>query len=360
MKVLKVLGTVLLGGLLFLSLVFLGLAFTIQNTLLNPNFAVRQADKLDIPALARDIAGEQLGNQTGPQGEFIKNTVYRLMGDQEPWLKRQLDGAIRSGYDYLLGRSDRLSITVPLGELKQNLKEDLWQTLTEDPATWLPLFQDDLNAYIDQHFAALAQQIEPSLPPPLAALPIDALRQPLQDYLRQTEGQIVQGDLSPQAYDLILTVARPYFDDFYDGVVVDIPDLYSIDMETLPADAVSGLQQARQYVGYFRTGFYLLIVFALLLAGGIVLINRRVRTACLALGIVLTAGGAVDLAGFLVAGNTIPPDLLAGAPASLGLVVNNLIRDMLSVGRIFAIGVLAAGVILLALSILYWRRNALE
>jgi hypothetical protein len=360
MKVLRILGTVLLGGLLFLSLVFLGLAFTIQNTLLNPNFAVRQADKLDIPALARDIAEKQFGGLTDTQDEFIKDTVSRLIDDQKPWLKQQLDGAIRSSYDYLLGRSDRLIITVPLGELKQNLKENLWQTLTEDPATWLPLFQDDLNAYVDQHFAALPPQIRQSLPRFLAELPIEALRQPLQDYLRQTEGQIIQGDLSPQEYDFILTVARPYFDDYYDAMVVDIPDEFSVDTETLRADVMSALQLAREFVGYFRTGFYLLIVFALLLAGGIVLINRRVRTACLALGIALMAGGAVELAGFILAGNAQHAALFAGAPASLDLWINNAIRDIFTVGRTFAIAVLAAGVVLLAVSILYRRRSALE
>jgi hypothetical protein len=359
-KILKITGTVLLGGLLFFLLVFLGVAFTVQHTLLDPDFVVNHAEKIDLPTVATDIIDKEIGDQNTPEEELIVQAVSRVISDLEPQLKEQLAVSIRSGYDYLLGRSDRLSIVLHLADLKQDLKDSLWQTFSEDPGAWLPLFQDQLNAYIDQNFMSLVQGIRSHLPPPLAILPIESLRSPLQDYLLQIEGQIIRGEMPPAALDLVLTVARVYFDDYYDDIVADIPDEYAIDSQTLPADAVSTLEQVRQGIGYFQTGYYLLIVFAVLLAGGVVLIHRNVRVPCLVLGIVLAAAGAVDLAGFLLAGNYPLSGLMTDVPASLGLFIDGFYRDVLSVGRLFAIVVLAVGAALLALSIFYPRRDALD
>jgi hypothetical protein len=183
MNALKVLGTLLLGGLLFLSLLILGMAFTLQSTVLNADFVADQAKKMDIAALVREITEEQTAGQRSPEEEFIIETVYRVIEDREPWLKQQLDSAIHAGYDFLLGKTDRLFISVPLGELKEDLKESLWQTVTEDPDTWLPIFQAYLNDYIDAQLATLVEDIRPYLPPDLADLPLETLRPQLSDYL---------------------------------------------------------------------------------------------------------------------------------------------------------------------------------
>ena len=353
MKALKVLGTLLLGFLLLLSLVFLGVFFTLQSTLLNPDFVVREANKIDIPAVARELIEQQVGGQPALEEELVIEALYRVVEDQEPWLKQQLNYAIHTGYDFLLGKTDSLSISVPLRDLKQDFRDSLWETITGDLDSWLPLFQEELNVFVDQNFPALEQNIQPYLPPDLAAMPDAELRLYLDDYLLQIEGEITGQDFPPAARDLVLTVARPYFDDFYEQMVIDLPDEATLDPETIPSDVMSNLLKARGYINDFRMAYYGLIAFAVVLAGAIVLIWRRVRPACLALGLVLLIAGGLELAGVLLAGSVTLPALFAGIPPWLNTWINGLYHDVLQVLLIFSASVLGTGVVLLAVSLLY-------
>jgi hypothetical protein len=360
MKVLKILGTVVLGWLLLIILIFLGVALTLQSTLLNADFAAGHAARLDLSALTGDLITEYTDSQPAAQEDLIKKLAQRIVQEEEPWLKEQMDGAIHAGYDFFLGATDSLLITVPLLELKQDLKDRLWQAIADDPAAWLPLFQDELNAYIDGDFTTLVEGFRQYLPPDLAALPVEELKPRLHDYLLELEAQLARPDGPPPADNLLLAVARPYFNDFYDEMAIDIPDEIIVDSADIPADVMPDLLLAQRYIHYFRTGFFLMIALAVVLAGCILLINRSVRGACLALGIVLVAAGALESAGVTLAGNALPPDLLAAAPASLGVWVDGLYRDTLSVARIYSIIVLAVGVILLAVSIFYRSKTSAD
>lgn len=353
MKALKVLGTVCLGFLLFLSLVFLGVLFTVQNTLLNPDFIVRQADKIDIPVAINELIAEQVGGQSAPEEQLVKEAALRVVAERQPWLKEQLDSAIRAGYDFFLGRTDQLRLTFPLRDLKQDLRESIWQSITEDPAAWLPLFQKDLNAFVDQNFAALAQNIRPYLPPDLAAMPDAALRPYFDDYLVQIEGEITGQSIPSETRDLVLTVARPYFDDLYDRLVKDVPDEETFDSATIPADVMSNLLKAREYIGDFRIVYYGLIAFAAVMAGCIVLIWRRVRPACLSLGIVLILAGGLELAGALFARGAMPVSLFTEIPPSFNIWIHGFFQDFLQVFLIFSACVLGAGLVLLLVSFIY-------
>jgi hypothetical protein len=353
MKVVKVLGTIVLSFLLLLSLIILGVAFTLHSTLFNTDFVVRQADKIDIPATAKELTDQQVGGQLTPEEELIKETALRVVADQQTWLKEQLDAAIRAGYDFFLGKTDYLRLTLPLRYLKQDLRESIWQSITGDPAAWLPLFQDDLNTYVNQNFPALMQSIRLYLPPDIAAMPDDELKPYLNDYLPQIEGELAGQNIPPEAYDLVITIARPYFDDFYERMVADVPDEETIDSETIPTDVMTNLLTIREYIGDFRMGYYGLIVFAVVMAGGIVLIWRKMRPPCLALGIVLIVDSALELGAVIFAGRAAPPVLFAGIPPSLNIWVNGFYRDMLPVLLIFSASLLVAGLALLVVSFLY-------
>ena len=113
MNALKGLGNGILSFLLLLSLSVFGVAFLINSTLLNPDFVAGRIDKLNMNELARDYIDEQISEDLTQEEEFLKEALSDVITDQEPWLKEQLNSTVYAGYDYLLGKSERLEIYIP-------------------------------------------------------------------------------------------------------------------------------------------------------------------------------------------------------------------------------------------------------
>ena len=91
---------------------------------------------------------------------FIKEAMYGVISDQEPWLKEQLNTAIYSGYDYFLGKSEKLNIVISLEPLKASLRDSLWQAFKQNlPPELSGLSQDQLKPYFDQYYQEFAGQI---------------------------------------------------------------------------------------------------------------------------------------------------------------------------------------------------------
>lgn len=141
MKFLKGFALAVLGLLLFLSLAVFGLAFTLESTVLNPNFAVREVNRLDISALSGDFIKEVVSGLTPEEMQFLEENLPKIIDELEPQLKEQMDSAIRSGYDYFLGKTDRLSIVISLASLKDGLKARLqppYDQYAQDIMTGVP------------------------------------------------------------------------------------------------------------------------------------------------------------------------------------------------------------------------------
>jgi hypothetical protein len=155
MKFLKGLALAILGFLLFLSLSVFGIVFMLNQTILNPDFAVSQVDRLDIPSLAKEMLSEQI-----PQEEFVVKAVNDTIADLEPWLKEQERDAIYSIYDYLEGRSQNLSLVISLEPVKQNLRENLRQAVLQSPPPELAgLPPAEIERYLDESYQQISQQI---------------------------------------------------------------------------------------------------------------------------------------------------------------------------------------------------------
>jgi len=190
MKVLKGFGVGILSFLLFLSLSVFGVAFMLNSTLLNPDFVAAEVDKIDMSALTGEIIGEQIAGHLPEEMSFLEEAIYDVIEDQEPWLKEQVNTAIYSSYDFLLGKSDSLDLSISLEPLKESLRDSLWQTLNEQPLSELAgMGEYLLEPYIDQYFDELVTQVpEEYLPPELAALPEDQLKL----YLEQNLDEFIE------------------------------------------------------------------------------------------------------------------------------------------------------------------------
>ena len=138
MNFFKSFGLAILGVFLFLSLSFFGLVFTLDQTFLNPDFTVAQVEKLDIASLAEDIVRDQVISQatipiTLPIDIFIAGAVNETITDLEPWLKQQARDVTYSIYDYLEGRSQNLSVVIPLEAVKERLKINISEAVITSP-----------------------------------------------------------------------------------------------------------------------------------------------------------------------------------------------------------------------------------
>jgi len=294
MKVLKGLVLSLLSFLLFLSLSIFGIAFMLDNTLLAPEFVVTQVDRLDVSALARELTEEQISGQLPPEAEFLEEALYSTIADHEPWLKEQVSAGIYSFYDFLLGKSDRLSLIISLEPLKESLRDDLRQIFMQ------------------------------SLPPELSDLP---------------QAEIEQ-----------------YFNQYYQQFAGQIPSTLEFDESSIPPEVMAQIIQVRQGISYFQSGYYALIGFMVLLVLGIILINRNVRSTTRGLGVPLLTYGALEYAGIWATKYLAPTYLsLAEVPSSLQAWLSQLVDDFLAPLEMFSLGLLVGGVVLLIVSFVYKR-----
>lgn len=291
-----------LSFLLFLSLSGFGLVFTANRTVLNPVFVVSHLDLLDVTSLSRYLLLEQVPPEiesiVSPQ--FIQGLLDDVTTDLEPWLREQAGLAVYAGYDYLLGRSEKLLIVIELETAKAILRDSLWQSFAGSP----PLGLDILS------------------PADLEAL----------------------------------------FNEFYDDISRQMPADLEINEGTISKigpDIVPLLEKARRYVGYLQIAFGVLIGATAALVAGIILLSRRVKGATLWLGLpCLICGIFAYVSTFLV--NRVAG--LLTAQLSLPVQIHNwlprLFNDSLAPLKVYGVVMMAVGAALLIVFVVYRRRQS--
>jgi hypothetical protein len=362
MTPLKGLGTAILSFLLFLSLTVFGIAFTINSTILNPDFVVEQIDKIDVSDLAREYAEEEIVDQVPDEVDFLVDVIYDVIDEQEPWLKEQINTGIYASYDYLLGETDVLDIYIPLDEKKDDLRDSLWNAFIERIPRWLPdLVDSELGSYLSEYIDDFAAEIPKEyLPPEIADAPPEQLRAYLNNYLQDIAEEVSQNYM-PEITGLLESVVRPYFDEYYDEIMEQFPSALEVNRNNIDDEVWEDLELARKYIGYFKTGYYLLIVFMVLLVVGIFLINRNVRDSTRSLGISLLIYGVLEFAGIYIARHFLPTDLsfmfpeTFGIPDSLQTWLSGFYIDLLAPLQMLSIIVMVIAVALIVVSIVYRR-----
>ena len=113
MKFPKGLAIGLLSFLLFLSLSIFGIAFLLNQTVLNPNFVTSQLDKLDAAALVEEIISEQEDEEAF--SEELETALVDTLADLEPVIREQLYATLNETYDYLLGKREEPDLKTTLG-----------------------------------------------------------------------------------------------------------------------------------------------------------------------------------------------------------------------------------------------------
>ncbi|MFC1946159.1 hypothetical protein ACFLW1_03055 [Chloroflexota bacterium] len=289
-----------LSLLLFASLAVFGVLFTAQSTILNPDFVTREVDNIDLAALVREMSEGQIDEYLPADLDFLKGSIYDVITDMEPALKAQVNSAIRDLYDYLLGETEHLSITVSLEQFREDLRDSMWLA-----------FQDSLPAEL------------------VGLAPAEIQR-----------------------------TFNEYFDEFVEqGLVEFLPASFVFTESDIPADVMGYLADARQYLGYLQTAYWALIAFMVLLAALIFVTERDIRKISRSLGITLLLYGVIEYAGAYFTRQMIPSWIpVDEIPASLQTWVLGIATDMLQPVEILAIGVAVAGAALLIVSFVYKPR----
>lgn len=402
MKFLKGLAISLLSFLLFLSLSIFGLAFTLNNTILNPDFVVSELDRLEVSSLAEGIISEQIPEGEFPEGMKIAlvNTITKL----EPLVKEQISAATYSVYDYLLGKSqsldlahtlrntilssdfvvslvDELDISLLAGEFLAGefRSEQISEHIPEEipnPEEFSAAMIDAVDDVIVEFEPWIKEQVNAVAPPILAYLLGESQSlnevislEPVIESLPDALTEATLESLTPHIAHLSpadLTKLEQYFDGSYRALAeMLIPPTFEIDETLLGpeipaeiakaiAEAEKGLEQGREVIGYFQLGYKALIGFILFLILCIILISREVRSATRKIGTIFLSCGVPWYVGILVAKHFAGTQMAQlDIPSYLQGWLPQFLDNFSAPLEMFSLGLLIGGVVLLIVSFAY-------
>jgi len=282
-----------LGFLLFVSLSVFGVAFAANRTFLNPDFVISQLDRLDVPSLAEGMLIEQIPEEM----EFMAEALDDVITDLEPWIREQVSTAVYAGYDYLLGKSESLSLVIDMGPMKESLRDSAWQAFLASP------------------------------PPELQGIPP--------------------------------ALVEPYFDEYYGEFSEQIPATVEINESMIGPEIMARLEQARRYIGYLQLAYRVAIGAMIAIIVGLVFLHRRVRGATRSIGIpCLTCGISTYVSTVVIKYFAGMQMAQFGLPAQLQAWLPQFLNDALAPMQMFGIGLMAAGTALLIVSVVYKRRQS--
>jgi hypothetical protein len=293
-KVLKGMALGFSGFFLFFSLQFLGFLITLNVSILNPDFVIREVEKLDATEVARTYLKDQLSN-----GDFLyASAIDTTLSQEKPWINQQIRQTIITSYDYLLGASDRLSYNFQLEEVKQSMSGNLARAVLNSPP---PEYQKLSPQQKDQYILNLKKEIQEQI---------------------------------PSSYDL------------------------EINQTIVGADGMKLLQQIKEAIGYFKTVFLILIVFAVLMMLLIGLIQRKLSGISRVLGIIFLINGVLGGITYFILKLGIPHFVqLNELPTQVNSWLLVLINDCLAPVGMFSLIVLLTGVICLTASFMFKPRQ---
>jgi len=285
--------------LLFVSLSGFGLVFTLDRTVLAPDFVVGELESLDVAPLAEEILRAQVPVEilSFVPAEFIDEVLANLVVDLEPWAREQAQEAVYAAYDYLLGKTENLSLLIDFETVKGQARDTIWRVFVASP------------------------------PPGLDFIP---------------EAQL-----------------EPLFDQVYDNFSGQIPDTLEINesfINEMDPEIMSALAQARRYIGYLRMAYWAFIAGMALTIMGIILLTRRVRGATRWIGVPCLISGIVTYVGTFIIrhfADQIMEQLILPAPLQVWLP--RFLEHGLVPMQIYGIVFMIVGTALLIVSVVYRR-----
>jgi len=289
MNFLRGLAISLLSLILFFSLSLFGIVHMLGGTFLDPDFITAEINRLDVPALAKDM----FRIEAPPEAPYLTEVIDQTIVDTEPWIKEEVSAFIYSGYDYLMGRSESLSLKIATAPLTDKLKENITEAVLASP------------------------------PPELKDVPPAMIRQ--------------------------------YADQAYEQFDIPIPPTIEFSESDIPPDVMSTLTQVRSYLSYYQTAYYGLIILMVLCALGIFLISRDVKQTTRSIGTTILTYGIIGYATTFAFSYFNLDEQLMGmtgaVPVWLQTWMTEFMDNVVAPLKTFNIALLITGIVLIVISI---------
>jgi hypothetical protein len=277
--------------LLFDALVLLGLIISLNLTILNPDFVTAELQKLDVYSTVIEQAKTML-----PSQQYISTeTIDELVSELEPWFEEQANTVIHAVYAYI--EEDRqLNVIISLEPVRAAVKEKVREAMIN------------------------------SLPPEL------------------------QGASQSQI--------DAFMSQVYSGIDSVIPSSFVLNEAVAGSQVITQLEQAKQIVGYIDTAYKALIIAAVVLVLLIALAHWwQPKLITRSIGITFILVGAACIVGSLfdVLLAQALSRLVGESSILLGLQskLPQLASDLTSPVRMYGIGFLVSGVVLVVISFLF-------
>ncbi len=314
---------------------------------------------LDIPPEA--IAPYFASILTDAIAESVPAEVEHLADDviTDEWVEGEVNAAIEPVLNYLLGRSQTLSVTISLEPVVDNLRELVREEFLESPPSEFEgLSQSQLEQYFDDYFDEIAGDIPSTVAIDETMLGTDLpaqIDELFEDVLQMIPSSINLGEMLEETMPI---------DTIAEGLA-EVEDNLSEVREGIAdgiATAEDTLAEIKPYIGYFQLGYKIAIGLIILLIAGIILLNREVVGSTRKLGTIFLTYGLPWFVGILVAKHFIGNLLtqLSLPVASLQEKLPTLISDSMASMQTLSLGFMIGGIVLIVISFLYprWRPQA--
>jgi len=141
--------------LLTITLIALGIAITLNLTVLNPDFIISELAKTN----AYSIISDQVRDQLPTEDPYITQIIDETITELEPWRKEQVNATIYNGYAYLKGNRG-LNIIIPLEQVRTCVKENVEQSVCESlPPELEGVSQSQIQVFLSFIYTEIDKQI---------------------------------------------------------------------------------------------------------------------------------------------------------------------------------------------------------
>jgi hypothetical protein len=283
----------------------LNLEQTLEESILNSDFAISILNDLNLKPIIENLIIEMVPADLPLHVELSQYTG-ELVPVLEPWFKQETARILPDVYDYMLGKSQSLDLSFSLDSVKPGIHDALRSAfLKSPPSEYAALSQNELSRLFDSNWDEISAMMPQSL------------------VLEASEYLSPPGELT-----------------------------------TAIAEAEAGLQQARQYVGYYQMVLWVLTGLSVIMILGIFLINRKVAASSMALGIVFAFYGVLTVIGTLIAKDMVHTQLglQTGIPAVIMPWLLQLADSLFSPLVIFSIACIVTAALWFVLAFVFRRR----